>query len=1134
MKFLLLNQFYPPDIAPTGQVLHDLARTLVQRGHQVQVVCSRRSYDGGRLYPKREALDGVQIRRLPAFGFGRRGFLGKVADYLSFYLGLALVLPFIRPRPDLILSLTTPPYLGLLAKLAAGLRRCRHAHWVMDVYPDVMASHGLLFEESLGYRFLEWLTRWQLKGSSLTLALGWKMREKIRTYLKPDGTDHPQLKWMALWGPPGLKPWDSGSAPAVRKQRGWDQEKMVLLYSGNMGLGHRFEEFLTAAALKGKQGPLWAFAGGGKRRPEIEEFASSHPEARIHVLPYAPAASLRESLCAADVHLVSLDAAWQGLMVPSKVQGIFAVGKPVLFVGRPDNEIAHWVQEAGCGWVVDENDVEGLVKLVDSLEPRECARRGQAAWAYGQRHFHLQRNCGRIAVWLEAALVAVTLMLSKPGQAWMHPVPEPPLPSTFGPSVSPIDAEKGPPMVAEWGRQAGPDDTLPITGERVDHFRILALAGHQTWTRIVPVRRAGVSSSLLTLPADLPPDEMYLLCPLEAGRHGRAVAVNQTEAWWLFPEKTHAGAELLVFGRNLALGRREPGAYLCQPGKAGVWVRPFKASPYRLSFLLPSSLRPGRYQCWIHNGHGGRLGWSAPLALQVEGTLLASVGRVDARDFGAVGDGKSDDEAAIQKALKISEKRRKTLYLPAGTYAVSRGFALSDGSRLEGDGQGKTILRLHPTFGRSGDDRCLALLMTQGPAHGIRVSGLTLDAAWSLKGVRARESNHTLCFLRNASDLEMDHVRILAQGYQGLDLSSHSRGIQLKECEVISAGNFLGDASQVLASNCRFRGTDDANSLLASWGGEDLAFEGCQGSDFDAASARGWCAGRFLVFNGVFGAGRHLYLADCRTRDLSVRPGDPNQNSGEHILWEGNQTVFSGDVSRASPDSLALEGLQDAGGREWNQLTAVVISGKGLGQHRRVLNRRPDGSLQVTAAWNVVPDRSSRVALGGYFEQAVIVDCALDGKADFHARETASAGIQPFGGVLDLVVDGNDLSRLRSGLANWPIQDKDTGFQPCYFNLYQNNRLHDCLDACVNRFSDYTQGQAGSGAASLGNVFRRNRLSGILSAGFVLEEPAPGYLQATVVEHNAVSLPSVSAMPSRPAGTFVYKNRFLAAKLAEQ
>ena len=199
MQILLLNQFYPPDVAPTGQVLHDLARVLVARGNQVRVVCSRRSYDGWQRFPARETLDGVEILRLPALGFGRRGFLGKTADYSSFCGALLWKLAFLRPRPDLILALTTPPYVGLLAMLAARWRGMAHAHWTMDLYPDVLAAHGMLNPRGLLFRTLRRLTRTELRGSRLVLALGPHMATRAPPYL--EGLDAATLpaSWNDRW-----------------------------------------------------------------------------------------------------------------------------------------------------------------------------------------------------------------------------------------------------------------------------------------------------------------------------------------------------------------------------------------------------------------------------------------------------------------------------------------------------------------------------------------------------------------------------------------------------------------------------------------------------------------------------------------------------------------------------------------------------------------------------------------------------------------------------------------------------------------------------------------------------------------------------------------------------------------------
>ncbi len=400
MRLLLVNQFYPPDVAPTGQYLHDLALCLVERGHDVEVLCSQRSYNGGGDYRPLEVLDGVTVRRLSGFGFGRRG-TGRVADYASFHAAVAAH-ALRRPRYDATLSLTTPPYVGWLLPRALGHSRTAHAHWVMDLYPDVLAAHGSLRPRTLVYRALARLTRSQMKSLALVLALGPHMLKRVAAY----GSEATQLTWVPLWGTKDLVT-DPGRVSAVRRARGWLEEDLALLYSGNMGLGHRLGEFLSAALRLGRSGPVWAFAGDGRRRVEVEAFAGEHPEARLQVLPYADRTELGASLAAADVHLVSLRDAWKGLIVPSKLHAAFTLGRPVIFVGPHDSEPADWILASQGGWCVSEGDVAGLLRVVaQAADPGERARRGRAARAFASAHFDRLANTARIAHLLEERVAA--------------------------------------------------------------------------------------------------------------------------------------------------------------------------------------------------------------------------------------------------------------------------------------------------------------------------------------------------------------------------------------------------------------------------------------------------------------------------------------------------------------------------------------------------------------------------------------------------------------------------------------------------------------------------------------------------------------------------------------------------------
>jgi putative colanic acid biosynthesis glycosyltransferase WcaI len=400
MRFTLLNQYYVPDLAPTGQLLHDLARTLASRGHQVDVVCSRNSYHGDRRYRSSERIGGVAVHCVASVGSGRGGAIGRLISYASFCLLAIVRLLTLTPRPDLILSLTTPPYVGLVGRWAAFFREAVHAHWVMDVYPDVMAAAGMANGKGIVMRLLRAVGRYQFRGAGLVLAPGFLVEQRLRDYAPPPTP----MAAVPLWGS-DFEPTDPATVAEMRHQRQWGQD-LTFLYSGNMGRGHCFEEILEASRRLGPRGPIWAFVGDGARAAEIRTFARAHPDARIQVLPYVTPEKVKASLASADVHLVSLSPRWQGLILPSKLQAAFSVGRPVIFVGAAESEIGQWIAASGGGWLIGEGDVDGILKAVEQAsDPAERARRAHAGLTFARAHFDRQRNCQRIAELLEGAAV---------------------------------------------------------------------------------------------------------------------------------------------------------------------------------------------------------------------------------------------------------------------------------------------------------------------------------------------------------------------------------------------------------------------------------------------------------------------------------------------------------------------------------------------------------------------------------------------------------------------------------------------------------------------------------------------------------------------------------------------------------
>src|SRR5690349_21016280 len=86
-RVLLVNQHYPPDIAPSGQFLLDVAEHLAREGYEVEVLTSRGNYLAGRTAASaRELRNGVRIRRVGTSSFGRTSHARRMMDYLTFLL----------------------------------------------------------------------------------------------------------------------------------------------------------------------------------------------------------------------------------------------------------------------------------------------------------------------------------------------------------------------------------------------------------------------------------------------------------------------------------------------------------------------------------------------------------------------------------------------------------------------------------------------------------------------------------------------------------------------------------------------------------------------------------------------------------------------------------------------------------------------------------------------------------------------------------------------------------------------------------------------------------------------------------------------------------------------------------------
>lgn len=389
MRILLLNQFFPPDQAPTGVLLSDVAEHLSALGHDVTVICASASYAGADTYPKAA----FRIRRTPSLAFARNR-VSRVLSYAG-YLLCAFILVLVERRPDLIVTLTTPPMLGLIGHAAQRFRGARHVTWEMDLYPEVAVDVGYFRPGRLA-RLAARLSRYLRTEADAVIALGSCMRRRlIGTGIAPD-----RIHVVENWADERLLEPRPSSCDDFR-----------VLYSGNLGLAHETDTVLAAAAdLANDEGISFCFAGGGNLRPKLERSCAERGLRNVAFAPYESRDRFSQNLARAAVGLVTQNAACSGSVVPSKIYSFLAVGKPVIYIGPADTAIAALIRDCRCGWHIANGDAAALTWLIRRLACRrdmvdDQGRNARAVFLerYDRPH-GVQRFCDAIGIERPASL----------------------------------------------------------------------------------------------------------------------------------------------------------------------------------------------------------------------------------------------------------------------------------------------------------------------------------------------------------------------------------------------------------------------------------------------------------------------------------------------------------------------------------------------------------------------------------------------------------------------------------------------------------------------------------------------------------------------------------------------------------
>ncbi len=355
-QILLVDRFFFPDEQPTAVYLTEL--TIGLKGQfQFDVLCGPPlvTQETNSVNPPP-----ARVFQVPCFKFSKRFLFSRSLNDLSFLFSVFLRGLFL-PRPDLVLSQTSPPGVWWIGFLLSRWHRARWVHVFQDIFPDnLIALRG--GKKGILFSCLDLIGNFPLRQADRMLTVGEDMKNRLVKKGLPVEKIAQIHNWVDL---NFIRPLPKKNSFSERHQF---VDSFVVLYAGNLGRVHNFEDLLgVAERLKSHVKIRFVLVGEGAMKGNLQRECVRRELPNVTLLPFEPRSRLSEVLATADVSVILLRKGMAGLSVPSKIYSIFASGRPVLACVENESDVASLVRESNSGFVIPHGKVDEWVERIKSL-----------------------------------------------------------------------------------------------------------------------------------------------------------------------------------------------------------------------------------------------------------------------------------------------------------------------------------------------------------------------------------------------------------------------------------------------------------------------------------------------------------------------------------------------------------------------------------------------------------------------------------------------------------------------------------------------------------------------------------------------------------------------------------------------
>jgi len=359
-RILFLNRSFYPDVESTGQLLTELCEEL-ENDFEIHVIC------GNPLYRKaknrgiinKSLYRNITIWRINNTRFPKKYLFARIINLISYFVPCFIRIFFFK-NIACVIAETDPPLLGIIACLYSKIRNSCFIYYVQDLWPNVGIVNGQLTNRLI-IKILKRTNQFLYDNSNKIIVPGRNM--KVRLVEENDIPPY-KIEVVENWADPNQ------IFPIKRKdniflKQSFFKNKFVVMYSGNIGLSQDLENIIYLAdSLKEIDDILFVLIGEGAYKDKLINLSASRGLKNIKFLTYQDKENLKFTLSAAHVHLIPMKKGMRGYIVPSKVYGIMAAGKPFIAAVDEESEIYKMTYKFKCGINVKPSNVEELKKGV--------------------------------------------------------------------------------------------------------------------------------------------------------------------------------------------------------------------------------------------------------------------------------------------------------------------------------------------------------------------------------------------------------------------------------------------------------------------------------------------------------------------------------------------------------------------------------------------------------------------------------------------------------------------------------------------------------------------------------------------------------------------------------------------------